>query len=871
MMKLSFWGILFTSIIFLSPNSFSQSNCDDVTLSDARKRYEIGDFESVISMLDNCLKSGFNSKQSVQAYRLITMTYLAIDSLNDAQTYASRLIKLDPNFEPTLFDPPKFARLISEVKLSGLSKQVQSVSKKLENVTEAPATVIVISEDEIIRRGYNDLEALLSDLPGFDISRTFGPTYSNIYQRGYRSNNTDRTIFLIDGVEENDLWSNIIYLSRQYPLTNIKRVEVVYGPASTMYGANAFVGVINVVTKEPEEIYKENNMGVSAQTNVGNWNTRYNDVTVAGKIKDVAFSFSGRNFYSDEMDLSTFPDYDYSPNYYEQINYSSLLNVYDNAEDYVNNNNLIDSHPYYTINRDISGKPISVELTPAGIAAARNFDKTSIEESVGGSKIKYSNISNSFYLYGKLKIFDFTLGYQKWRNTSGGTNYFTDNNEAGARNGSIWVPEQSFFYIKYDKSITDELSFTNYMQYKVHSIHNDSKAVYLLNYSNGAFSLADLATDFKPFWVTEYYFQISKQLRNETKILYTPNQSFDLLVGLEIRNSQLQGNYNIAYKPFPSDSGYAGGSKTSQGNILGGNSYEIVDWGLYAQGSYRLIESLKLTFGGRIDYNKIREFGGYGTQFNPRIAVVYTPSIFIMKAIYSEAIKDASNWTKFTTNPARQLTNPNLEPEKVKNIEFSGGIKFSPDLYFETSVYSANYSGVVGTKIVEYNGGTTGQNQPIGSLQIMGVQSVLNYSINNYSIYSNYTFTEPKNTQAGSEARIGDIASHHFNAGINAKYFENLNINLRFNFIGERKTGQGTSVPANSEIFPAVILLNGSISYSNILNSGITLQLTCNNILNKLYFDPGIRSADGGFYASRTPQRERNFMLRALYDINFNY
>ncbi|MDP3830964.1 MAG: TonB-dependent receptor, partial [Ignavibacteriaceae bacterium] len=296
-----------------------------------------------------------------------------------------------------------------------------------------------------------------------------------------------------------------------------------------------------------------------------------------------------------------------------------------------------------------------------------------------------------------------------------------------------------------------------------------------------------------------------------------------------------------------------------------------VDWGLYVQGSYKPIEQLKITLGGRLDYNKIREFGGYGTQFNPRIAIVYTPSIFIFKGIYSEAIKDASNWTKFTTNPARQLTNPNLEPEKVKNIEFSIGLKLLSSLYFETSAYSADYSGVVGTKIVEYDGGTTGQNQPIGSLQIKGVQSTFTYSFNNYQIYANYTFTEPRNTEAGSESRIGDIASHRFNSGINAKYFEKLNINLRLNYIGERKTGTGTSVPSNSEIFPSLFLLNGSLSYQNILETGLTFQLSCNNILNKEYFDPGIRSADGSFYSSRTPQRERNLMLRVLYDLNFDY
>ncbi len=61
-------------------------------------------------------------------------------------------------------------------------------------------------------------------------------------------------MLLIDGVEDNDLASSTAWISRQFPLSNIDRIEVVYGPASTMYGANAFAGVINVITKEPEQV-----------------------------------------------------------------------------------------------------------------------------------------------------------------------------------------------------------------------------------------------------------------------------------------------------------------------------------------------------------------------------------------------------------------------------------------------------------------------------------------------------------------------------------------------------------------------------------------------------------------------------------------
>jgi len=859
--------LLFLFLFTLLPCSvYAQGNCDEVTLNEAKKKYDIGDFNGALELLNPCINNGFSGGELAQAYKLLAMTYLAIDSVNSADATIGLLLRLAPNYEPDIFDPVKFIQKIKAIKLAGNNVQVTSVSKRAENIYEAPATVYSITGNEIKRRGYSDLEAILSDLPGFDISRTLGGTYSNIYQRGYRSNNTDRTIFLIDGVEENDLWSNIAYISRQYSLTNVDKVEVVYGPASTMYGANAFVGVINVITKDPKEITKGKSFGVSAMANYGSWNTRYVDVTMAGQIKNFSFSITGRKFDSDEEDLSKYSDFDFSPSFYDGFNYKSKLSITSNADAYYTQNKLTDNNPLYTVVRDNSGKVTAINLTDAGADLARQKDKNGLGQTVNGSKVKYANISDEYLLYGKARLYDFTIGFQTWRKKTGGTNYFTDNWSAGSNNGVVWIPYQTFFYVKYEAPISDQIVFSNITQYKIHCVDNNSKSVTLSDYSNGNLNLLNLISNTNAFWTTSYFYELSKQLRNELKIIYTPTTNFDLITGLEIRNSQLQGNYNTSLtSSYPSDSAYAGGSSTAQGAILGGNQYDIRDWGFYMQGSYRYLDNLIFTLAGRYDYNKIRQFGGYGLQFNPRAAIVYSPDRFVFKAIYSEAIKDASNWTKFSTNPARLLSSPNLEPEKVKNLEFSVGYKFTDNLYADIDAYRALYTGITGTKNVPYLDGTTGQNWPMGSMEIKGIQSTLSYKYKNYDIYANYTYTDPQNTD--EDLRVGDIAKQNANFGLNALYFEKLNCNLRFNYIGERLTGPETTVTANTSVFPAHLVANMAISYQDLFLNGLTFQLICNNIFNKDYFDPGIRSADGISYATRVPQRERNFMFRVLFDL----
>ena len=109
------------------------------------------------------------------------------DDLPAAEATLDRLLTADPEFQPDIFDSPRFVRMVAMVRSKSSTPTVTSVSKSKEPLAEAPATVVVVTGEEIERRGYTDLEAVLRDLPGFDFSRRAGSSYSNIYQRGYRS------------------------------------------------------------------------------------------------------------------------------------------------------------------------------------------------------------------------------------------------------------------------------------------------------------------------------------------------------------------------------------------------------------------------------------------------------------------------------------------------------------------------------------------------------------------------------------------------------------------------------------------------------------------------------------------------------------
>ncbi len=135
-----------------------------------------------------------------------------------------------------------------------LNKVVVSAAGFEQKITEAPASISVISAEELSKRPYTTLLDAVRDLEGVDIGETRDKTgQGTISMRGMGS---DYTLILVDGKRQNnhgDIYPNN-FGGNQFnhipPLDAIERIEVIRGPASTLYGADAMGGVINIITKK---------------------------------------------------------------------------------------------------------------------------------------------------------------------------------------------------------------------------------------------------------------------------------------------------------------------------------------------------------------------------------------------------------------------------------------------------------------------------------------------------------------------------------------------------------------------------------------------------------------------------------------------
>nr|ABD75800.1 putative outer membrane protein [uncultured bacterium] len=152
-------------------------------------------------------------------------------------------------------DPPSsFSEEPSELSLFEDIPMVVTVSKKPERVTEAPSIVSIITAEDIERMGARTIMDVLRTIPGFEI-HTDAWNVSQITVRGLRSETSSGVKILIDGHALNDPFTGgATEFYEDLPLSNVQRIEVIRGPASSLYGANAFVSVINILTKDALDI-----------------------------------------------------------------------------------------------------------------------------------------------------------------------------------------------------------------------------------------------------------------------------------------------------------------------------------------------------------------------------------------------------------------------------------------------------------------------------------------------------------------------------------------------------------------------------------------------------------------------------------------
>ena len=129
-----------------------------------------------------------------------------------------------------------------------LAIPVVTASRQQENRAHTPAHIVVVTREQIRERRYRNLADLLEDLPGVDFMRgTKSSAYNYFSIQGHAG--STKLLILLDGVRIGHPAGGNIPVAENYALHQARQVEVLYGPAAALYGADAVAAVINIVTE----------------------------------------------------------------------------------------------------------------------------------------------------------------------------------------------------------------------------------------------------------------------------------------------------------------------------------------------------------------------------------------------------------------------------------------------------------------------------------------------------------------------------------------------------------------------------------------------------------------------------------------------
>jgi iron complex outermembrane receptor protein len=694
-----------------------------------------------------------------------------------------------------------------------LHRESDTASGVSESLMNAPAAMVILTKDEISRRGYLSLDEILSDLPGFDTITTNGTFPSSSYQRGYRTPRTQRTLLLINGKVDNHLWNHTAIISKQYPIQAIERVEVLYGPAGAVYGPNAFLGVINVITRDPLSL-KANESYLSSQFIVGDFNTHGIDFTAGGHLSELNFVISGKLYESDGPANDDYSDWGF--------NRAELLSDEEIWGEAIANSDF-----------DNDGSKDQFAGTTLGVYGDATFDESLIAE------FGYKN---------------WKLGAIYWQIDEGYGPYFPF--DKGQPNVS-WFHDSAQYYLEH---------FTEFNLLKINSelLYRESNVWgYWAENFGGWVSLSNWNA-YNTAWRFRQNYSVNL------------SQELQLSGGIKYERKNLTKAYTVcgywSGSLCPSDEG-----GISQGlAIRSGDERDLVplpeefnrdqfdplskstttDKGLYLQAIY---DHNNWRFNGGLRWDNNSE---YGSVVSPRGAVIYHYSpVTTFKLVYGEAFQEASARSLYGGWTGRNA-NPSLTYEEVANIEFIA-IHQTDHFLHDVSIFSSKYNDV----IVNAGSGNIGE-RDVWGVEYRGKMNIDNPFFDGEDITAQiyYTYNDAQGefqfiqgyNEDGSSAWVnkeddtGDIAPHKVNLILDFPFSNHWGLSLQTNWVSERKLFSLNPLRAEYNENRAASDNRKAEAYLSVdmhlryRTTSFDAGLRVENIFSADYLLPGVESANSG-------------------------
>lgn len=161
--------------------------------------------------------------------------------------------------------------------------EIEIATGSLVELKNAPAVATVITSKDIELMGAQNLSQVLDTVPGMHVTRNGQSMAPRFWFRGITTTYSPQTLIMVNGVSTKSVVrgdNHVVW--GEYPIHSIARIEIIRGPGSALYGADAFAGVINIITKDHRHIkapqvgvsvasFNTQNVWANAATSYDNW------------------------------------------------------------------------------------------------------------------------------------------------------------------------------------------------------------------------------------------------------------------------------------------------------------------------------------------------------------------------------------------------------------------------------------------------------------------------------------------------------------------------------------------------------------------------------------------------------------------------
>jgi outer membrane receptor for ferrienterochelin and colicins len=708
-----------------------------------------------------------------------------------------------------------------------------------QKITDAPASISVVTVEELKERPYMTLIDAVRDLEGVDVGETSDKTgQRTISIRGMGS---DYTLVLIDGKRQNnhgDIYPNS-FSGNQFnhipPLDSIERIEVIRGPASTLYGADALGGVINIITKKVSDRWSAStSLSRSIQEDESFGDDTTFDVNLSGPIiKDVLnLSLRGSWYKRDESNPVYDPVTDPAG-----VEHDRALGFGGGGKT-VDNTNISYGGSLTWKLSDKQSLMFDYDTSQQEYDNAIKINDSGVEEYPVGT---VDNI-NSIWSAG-----NFCLGAAGANATACANNGGTWTRRANPRAG--YAPQQEFTRDTWALTHNGEWSFGNSFVSLAHvATNNDGRTL--------PFTVAERELLLTMIDATGPYAGMSladRRAAAEAEFLPRPKRT------LESAQYTLDAKLDMPFS-FAGEHVLVTGAQVIRGELTDGvfgmedgqttQAQEHNMYSLFAEDTWSPVSAFSLTAGVRLDDHEV-----FGDQLSPRLYGVYnvTPA-WTVKGGVSTGFKTPKTTQLYDgvtgfggqgTSP--MFGNPDLQPETSVSSEIAAYWEGAAGHTFNLTLFHNQFEDKISSQpcgaglalsctstgeYAELGYSTSSKTVNIDDAVVMGAEVAGRIEIlQNLSLRANYTYTDSEQKSGANEGLpLTESAKHMANATLDWKITSKISSQLMAEARSQRYRGVNATT-GEQLYYEDYEVLHLGAQYR--INDFLTVGGRINNLLNQ--------------------------------------